>query len=135
MTLTEILLTILIQVLFCLGLRTILSEGQIFHFIREPFEYDSESKVMNFLKRRLQRKALRGDEGLQQTRRNYVKLSNRISVLMKPFVICVICFSSVWGGAVFIALHGLHLAEVIFLIISCISTAFILKVVNDKVDW
>lgn len=97
MTLLDILLTIAIQVLFCLGLRQLLSEGMILHFIRKPFE---------------------------NKKRNHW--------ILKPFILCVVCFSSVWGGSVFIALHGFL---PIPLIISCVSTAFIIRVINDKMDW
>lgn len=132
MSLVEILLTIIVQVLFCLGFRTLLSDGQIFHFIRKPFEFE-DSKLMNFLKERLRRRVLISTDNAYQTKKHYERVSNRISWCLKPFIICVVCFSSVWGGAVFIVLHGLHhLPE---LIISCISSAFILKFINDKVDW
>lgn len=132
MNLLDIILSIIIITLFCLGFRTIISLGQILHFIREPFEYDGKSEVMNFLKRRLQKKALKGVEGLQQIRRDYVKLSNRINWILKPFVICVICFSSAWGATIFLTLNGFYWRE---LIICCICSAFIIKIINDKVDW
>src|SRR3990167_10622598 len=99
MILYEILITIIIQSLFCLGLRVLFSEGQILHFIRKPFAHADLKPLTLFI--------------------------------LKPIVICVICFSSVWGGAVFILLNGFQPVE---LIISCVSTAFILKIVNDKVD-
>lgn len=101
MTLVDILLTIGIQVLFCLGLRQLLSDGMILHFIRKPFE-------------------------------NKKRLTSFASFVLKPFILCVVCFSSVWGGSVFIALHGFL---PIPLIISCVSTAFIIRVINDKMDW
>ena len=97
MSLIDIILTIIIQTLFCLGLRTLLSDGQILYFIRKPFENKKHP-----------------------------------SILLKPIILCVVCFSSVWGGAVFVALHGFL---PIPLVISCVSTAFILKIVNDKMDW
>lgn len=103
MSLVEILLTIFIQLLFCLGLRTLMSDGMILYSIRQP-----------------------------HAKRKYAKWYD---VILKPLILCVICFSSVWGGAVFIGLHGLHLAHLPALIITCVSSAFILKIVNDKVDW
>ena len=96
MTLVDIILTIVIQSLFCLGFRTIISEGMILHFIRKPFEN---------MKRPLW--------------------------ILKPILHCVICFASFWGGLVFLFLHGLKIE----IILCCICTSFLLKIVNDKVDW
>lgn len=104
MSLTDILLTILVQVLFCAGLRVLMSEGQILYFLRRPFEFEDKR----------------------------AKFPKWLLFINTPFVVCVVCFSSVWGGAVFIGLHGLL---PIPLIICCTSTAFILKLINDKVDW
>lgn len=97
MTLIDIILTIIIQSLFCLGFRVLLSEGMILHFLRRPFEN--------------------------------MKYPN---ILLKPILLCVVCFSSFWGGIVFIYMHGLLLPE---LFLCCISSAFVIKFVNDKVDW
>ena len=131
MTLINILFTIAIQSAFCLGLRTLLSDGQIFHFIRSPFEFE-QSKMMNFLKNRLRRRVLITTENAFEHKKKYEKLSNKISIILKPLLLCVICFSSVWGGLVFVVLNGLQPIE---LIICCISSAFIIKVINDKIDW
>lgn len=121
MTLVDILLTIAIQVLFCLGLRQLLSDGMILHFIRKPFQYDHHKEVMNvFLK-----------WGIAYKKED-IKKSKVLHFILKPFILCVVCFSSVWGGSVFIALHGFL---PIPLIISCVSTAFIIRVINDKMDW
>jgi len=103
MSLIDILLTIVLIAAFCLGLRTLMSDGQIFHSIRAP-----------------------------HAKRKYAKWYD---VILKPLILCVVCFSSVWGGAVFVALHGLHLTTVPELIICCVSSTFIIKVINDKVDW
>lgn len=131
MSLVDIILSIVLISLFCLGLRTLFSDGMIFHFLREPFEYDGESKVMNFLRRKLQRRALKGENGIQQVRRDYVKVSDRINYILKPFLICVICFSSFWGGLVFIYLFGMRWE----IILCCVSSAFIIKFINDKVEF
>lgn len=131
MSLIDILLSTLIITGFCLGFRTIISDGQILHFIRRPFEFE-DSKMMNFLKDRLRNKVLSGLENPHATKKKYEKLSNRIAWCLKPFVICVICFSSAWGSTVFLYINGFYLPE---MVISCISSAFILKIINDKVDW
>ena len=131
MSLIDIILNIILISVFCLGIRTLLSDGMILHFLREPFEYDGESKVMNFLKRKIQRRALRGENGLQVVRRDYTKISNKISFLLKPILLCVICFSSFWGSTVFVVVNGFQIKE---LIICCIGATFIIKFVNDKVD-
>jgi hypothetical protein len=133
MTLIDIILTTIIISLFCLGLRTVFSDGMIFHFLREPFEYDTHSKVMNVFRRKLQRIALSGTDDLTKQRKRYLRLSEKLNIYLKPFLLCVICFSSVWGGSVFIALHGLHFIPE--LIISCISSAFIIKLISDHVEF
>lgn len=121
MSLIDILLTIAIQSLFCLGVRQLLSEGMIFHFIRKPFQYDRHKEVMNiFLK-----------WGIGYLERD-INNSKVLNYILKPFILCVVCFSSVWGGAVFVAIHGFL---PIPLVICCISTAFILRFINDKMDW
>lgn len=51
--------------------------------------------------------------------------------MLKPFILCVVCFASVWGGGVFVSLHGLHWE----IIICCVSATFIIKVINDKVEF
>ena len=100
MILIDILLTIAIISLSCLGLRTLMSDGQILHFIRKPYEN-----------------------------------RKRPPVYLKPLILCVICFSSVWGGSVFIALHGITLADAPYLIIACVSSSFVIKIVNDHVEF
>lgn len=99
MTLADIILTIIIQVLFCLGFRTLLSDGMILHFIRKPFE-------------------------------NTKHYSNW-HIILKPIILCVICFSSFWGGLTFLFIHGVKWE----IIICCISSAFVIKFVNEKIDW
>ena len=131
----DIILTIIVISSFCLGLRTLFSEGMVLHFLREPFEYEQHSKVMNIFRRKLQRMALSGINDLTKKRKQYVRWSDRLSLFLKPFLLCVVCFSSVWGGTVFILLHGFHLAEVPELIICCVSSAFVIKIINDHVDF
>lgn len=122
MSIQDYILTILIQSLFCLGLRTVMSDGMIFHFIRHPFERNS-ADVMNFMESNIK---------THNQRILYRRMSDRLSFFLKPVLLCVICFSSFWGSIVFIVLNGLIIVP---LIICCISTAFILKIVNDKIDF
>ena len=49
-----------------------------------------------------------------------------------PLVWCVVCFASFWGGICFITLNGFMWRE---LIITCISSTFLIKIINDKMDW
>ena len=132
MSLTDIILTIIIQVLFCGGLRVLLSDGQILHFIRSPFEYETDSKLMNIFRERLRKRILVSTNNAYKLKKHYEKLSNQVGYCLKPFILCVICFSSVWGATVILLLNGFQLKE---LIICCISTAFILKIISDKVDF
>lgn len=134
MTLTDILLTIIIQTLFCLGLRVLLSEGQILHFIRRPFEYDDVTKIMNIFTFKYHVRYEGGSDAAEKMQ-NYRKKSRIIGWILKPFILCVICFSSVWGGAVFICLHGISLLLLPQLIITCVSTAFLIYVIIDYVEF
>lgn len=132
MTLSDILLTIVIQVLFCLGWRVLLSDGQIFHFIRYPFEHEKDSKINNYYRSKLRQYVLSSDKDVYAMRKGYIEKSRKLSLILKPFILCVVCFSSVWGGSVFVAMHGLL---PIPLIICCVCSAFVIKVINDKVDF
>lgn len=99
MTLIDILLTTLAIALFCLGIRTLLSDGQILHSIRQPFE---------------NKKRLPG-----------------WTVMIKPVILCVVCFPSVWGSLLFVLLHGIQ-----WQLIPCIiSASFLIKAINDKVEF
>lgn len=129
---TIIIWTVIIA-LFCLGWRTVISEGQLLHFLREPFEYSEGSKMINFLKRIVQKAALRGETNLIQKKKYYEKLSNRITWFLKPFLLCVICFASAWGVTLFITFNGLAYWRE--MIVACVSAAFLIKVLNDKIDW
>ena len=116
--------TIILQSLFCLGFRTLMCDGMIFHFLRKPFEYDNGYKIINILRKNCCY--------TQDDKAKRIFFSKIIVNLLKPFILCVVCFSSVWGSIVFISLNGFMFKE---LIICCISTAFILKFINDKVDF
>lgn len=128
MTLTDILFTIIIQVLFCLGLRQLLSEGMILHFIRKPFQYDKHKTVMNLYIPHTSEFCIFDDDSV----RILTKRSKILGYILKPIILCVVCFASVWGGSLFIALHGFL---PIPLIICCVSSTFIIRAINDKVDW
>lgn len=132
MSLLDVLLSTTIITIFCLGFRTILSEGQILHFIRRPFEFE-DSKMMNVFKWRMQKRFLSSEEDIIQIKRKYERHSNRLAVILKPLILCVICFSSAWGATIFLSLNGVDFIKELF--ISCISAAFLIKVINDKVDW
>jgi len=49
-----------------------------------------------------------------------------------PLVWCVICFASFWGSICFITLNGIMIRE---MIIACISSTFLLKIVSDNVEF
>lgn len=117
MTLPDILWTIIIQTLFCLGFRTLLSEGMILHFIRKPFEIGKYG-MLNIFKNKCNAE-------------KYIRIGNNINFILKPILICVICFSSFWGGLVFLFLNGFKWE----ILICCISTAFVIRFINDKMDW
>jgi hypothetical protein len=110
------MITLFFTVAFCLGWRIITDEGNLLYFIRKPFENIPDQLELN--------------EELYLSVKNPV-VKNRIKILKlklyfaKPFILCITCFSSIWGTVVYIALNGIDLNHVPHLIINCISAAFI----------
>lgn len=111
-----LLLTILITVLFCLGWRIITDEGNLLYFIRKPFESMYENLEMN--------------EELYARYKNptvynrIYKLKRKIFIA-KPFVLCITCFGSLWGAAIFVTLNGISIAQIPYLIINSVAASFI----------
>lgn len=112
----DLLMTISITVLFCLGWRIVTDEGNLLYFIRKPFEDMQDNLEMN--------------EELYSRYKNPTifyriqKLKTKL-YLAKPFVLCITCFGSLWGAAIYLTLNGISVAQIPYLIINCIASSFI----------
>ena len=120
----DILLMVIIISLWCCGFRAITGEGMILYFLRQPFE-SNDNGIMNIFKARLE--AIEIDEGLLYTdvpvsglpkeehnrrqteitldakrARNKLKdISSTVAYIMKPFILCVTCMSSIHGTFIY----------------------------------
>lgn len=90
---------------------------------------------MYFLRERLRKRTLNGETNPASLRKKYISQSAIIRTLLKPFLICVVCFTSFWGSLVWININSFELSLFPELLIGCISSAFLIKVINDKVDF
>lgn len=112
-----LLLTILITVLFCLGWRIITDEGNLLYFIRKPFEKALDSYEMN--------KELYAKFKYSKDVKRRVLFLKFIVFISKPFVLCITCFGSLWGAAIYLTLNGISVSQIPYLIINCIAASFI----------
>lgn len=108
------IVTLIMTVAFCLGWRIITDEGNLLYFIRKPFE-----NIINQLEL---------NEELYLSFKNPI-VKNRIKILKiklyfaKPFVLCITCFGSIWGAAVYLSLNDTIIIQ--HLIINSIAASFI----------
>lgn len=112
----NLLLTTLITVLFCLGWRIVTDKDNILYFIRKPF--DTMLDRIEML------------EGLpvKFTNKKYkrnLKIFKVITYIAKPFVLCITCFGSFWGAAIYLTLNGISVEQIPLLIINSVSASFI----------
>jgi len=110
-------------VLFCLGWRMITDEGQIFNFLRRPFE-DLHKKIAD--KNELANLALKmGDKDLYSSLSAEGFKMEIAFCFLKPTILCITCFASFWGGLIFIFINGDNMSQLPYLIGCCISASFI----------
>lgn len=108
--------TLFLTVAFCLGWRIITDKGNLFYFVRKPFELMQENLEMN--------------EDLYAAYKNPLvfyriqKLKQKL-YLVKPFVLCITCFGSLWGTVVYTSLNGIDIQHIPHLIINCVAASFI----------
>lgn len=112
----DLLLTIVITVLFCLGWNIITSEGNLLYFIKKPFSEMLNSLEMN------EELYLRVRKKVIKKRINILKIK---TFLAKPFVLCITCFGSLWGVVIFVTLNGISIKQLPLLIINCIASSFV----------
>jgi hypothetical protein len=130
---SQFFFTLFCMVGFCLGFNKIMEEGQLLYFLRKPFEglaVEIEGKEKIY-------------EDLKPWRKSHelIELQHQITglkikyYLSKPLVLCITCFASIWGGSVFVALNGLNENLLPYLIIACVSSAFIQTVIYVKTNF
>lgn len=129
---SQFFFTLLCMIGFCLGLFKIMEEGQLLHFLRKPFEgLQEEIEMKSELIRHMQK---------YHKDRELIELQHKITglklkyYLSKPLVLCITCFASVWGGSVFVALNGLNENLLPYLIIACLTSAYIQTAIYVKVN-
>ena len=124
MSITQFIFTLYCMVGFALGWRIITSPGKLLYFIRAFFEgiekdldiFDSRISVAkSFDKSNSEIQELKVKRGITAI----------IYAIGTPLVLCITCFASVWGVSVFGALNGLSVALLPYLVIACLSAAFI----------
>jgi hypothetical protein len=100
-------------VAFCLGWRTVTSEGQLLYFIRKYFE-DIESDIEH-----------KEDIGLKCNL--WIRLLNFIG---RPFVICITCMASIWGITIYLLLTKDF--TVVAMVLNCFAASFIQTFIYKK---
>jgi hypothetical protein len=122
---TTLLLTIIITSIFCNGWSIITDEGNVLYFIRKPFEraidnlehYQNRLIIVNRF------------DSCNKELKKYIRLkifqNNIIYYIGKPFVLCITCYSSVWGASVFIAMNGISINTIPYLVINSVAAAFL----------
>lgn len=108
--------TLFLTVVFCLGWRIVTDEGNLLYFVRKPFEDIEDNIEMH--------------ENLHASFKDpnilrRIKILKVKKYLSKPFILCITCFASFWGAAVFVTLNGFHVNQIPNLIINSISASFI----------
>lgn len=117
------MLTLFWTVLFCLGWRIVTDEGQILYFIRKPFDDAFTNK--DCTEERLKLAHQINNKSLADALNKTLLKHKLIIAIGKPFVLCITCFSSVWGVSVFISLNGISDRLTVAMILNSFSAAFL----------
>ncbi len=123
----DILLMITVISLWCCGFRAITGEGMILYFLRQPFE--SKDGVMNLFQPHIERYKKRNhqpypDVYLDRTKRR----TEVLKYIMKPFILCVTCMSSIHGTFIYWWISPVFDPQV--WLISIICAAFV-----NSISW
>lgn len=86
--------TTLLISLFCVGFKLVTEDGMLLYFLHKPFE-NLHIDVKNNAKK------------FGKNSRKY-KLSYFKWYVMKPIILCVTCFASVWGSLIWVSIYGFH---------------------------
>jgi hypothetical protein len=121
---------------FSLGLNEIMSGtiengGNLLYLLRKPFDLLEQEK--DILKDKLEL-ALKFEKPLVDDLKKTLLKHKLILYLAKPFFTCITCFASVWGASVFISLNGFNESLLPYLIIACVSSAYIQTAIYVKVS-
>ncbi len=119
----QLLYTIFITTLFCLGWSVVTNTNNILYFIRKPF--DNAINNIDEIEAKIELIKKFGDIKLLRRLNGQLYFNNAMYYIGKPFVLCITCYSSIWGVSVFVALNGLTLNTTPHLIINSISAAFL----------
>lgn len=135
MELTQLIFTILISSLFCLGWNEITSEGNLLYFIRKPFNviWDAVEPMENkkdLLECNISNKFINAKEkhnALLEIGQLHKAIiwHKLVNFFAKPFIHCVTCYASIWGATVFILLNGFEMYNIKYIIINSIAVAFV----------
>ena len=122
---TQLLLTIITTVVFCLGWNIVTSENNLLYFIRKPFEKAIDNIEM--YTDRLNMLSKFSNDTIHAI--NWLKktiLKNKIIYYIgKPFVLCITCYASIWGAVIYITLNGFSIDAVPLIIINSVSASFL----------
>jgi hypothetical protein len=119
----QLLFTIFITALFCNGWNIITDKGNILRFIKKPF--DSAMDNIDEIEAKIELIKKFGDIKLLRRLNGQLYLNKGLYYIGKPFVLCITCYSSIWGFSVFVALNGLHIDTIPHLIINSVSAAYL----------
>jgi hypothetical protein len=120
---SQLLYTILITAIFCNGWNIITDKGNILSFIKKPFE--SAIDNIDEIEAKIELIKKFGDIKLLRRLNVQLYLNKVLYYIGKPFVLCITCYSSIWGFSVFVALNGLHIDTIPHLIINSVSAAYL----------
>lgn len=121
---SQFIFTLFCTVFFCLGFRIITDEGQVFYFLRKPFDEILDKIEKN--KNRIE--AIRSYNPVSKELDFLIKqnwINGIIYKCGKPLVTCITCTASFWGIFVFYDLNSLHFETLRFILFNCVSASFI----------
>jgi hypothetical protein len=124
MELTQLILTIFITALFCNGWNIITDKGKLLYFIRKPFDNAMDNIDQTESKIQLLSQFKNNKYHLDYLKKRLL-FNKALYYIGKPFVLCITCYSSIWGFSVFVALNGLHIDTIPHLIINSVSAAYL----------
>lgn len=123
MSYTDFYFTLFCIVSLSLGWRMITDEGQILYFLRKPFE-DIHDRIETLTVLARNAEIMESFDLWSEKKAELARLKLKLYFL-KPTILCITCFASVWGLVVFASLNGLSVALLPYLAILSISAAFI----------
>ena len=108
--------TVIIASFVCVGLHVAMEEGMVLGFMRKPFiklpdeieKYTNQIKMLEISERsELIEQRERAEIRVSLDKHKAIRRRLRIKMkLLKPLVLCGICFASTYGSATYIFMHG-----------------------------